>query len=157
MMRIDNETLMFFHSWLNWKLFDGKLEPAIVRMTPGIQTDDIWNEDGVEAQAQTELDPFAIVFFYDTSNEDPLYVITQLLHEMIHQHCRENDIHDVGESWYDDPEDEGKHLPAFFEEAEKHGLHHGYHLKDDTKQMIEKMLNNYDIISGVVDHIIEQI
>lgn len=126
--------MQYWHAKLNYMFFDGQLEPAIIQ-----QKEKIEDDDGIEARFIDCTDPFIIVFYNDPEDREEgleLYTITVLLHEMIHQYCKENEIEDTDEY--------GVHLEEFREEAARHGLtQNGYRLTDEAKEKIEKELEDY--------------
>lgn len=122
------ESLQFWHAELNKLFFNGELEPAIIQCWK-IPPED--NENQIEAQLVNITNPFIIQFYFDIENENFLYTITVLLHEMVHQYCAEQGIEDM--SIITD-----KHTRAFKKAAEKHGLiQGGYALNDEAKTLIE--------------------
>lgn len=130
------EQAYYLHAALNYHLFNGKLEAVIIKT---FDFDDDRNENMIEAQTITELDPFLIYVSNQALEGDPVYFTTVLLHEMIHQYNRQEDIEDT------DPYT-GKHLHAFFVAADKHGLINGYALKPETEQLIKKLLESYAVV-----------
>lgn len=129
-----NETaLQYFHAYFNYKYFDNKLEPCVIKakLDEGMAN----AEEVVEAATFTETIPFMIRFYNDVMNEDPVRLLEILLHEMIHQYCRENEIYDCDR--------DGTHLPVFKEIAEKHGLQMGYILTDEKKKEFEAAITGY--------------
>lgn len=125
------EKLYYFHAFLNHKFFNGKLEAVIIKTF-----DD--SDDEMLAKIETELDPF-IIFIGNFSIEgDPVFLITVLLHEMIHQYNRQRGIEDVDC-------DTGKHNASFKRAARNHGLEMGgYRLTDEAMELISKQLKHYD-------------
>ena len=125
------EELYYFHSFLNYKLFNGKLEPVIFQIF----------DDDFEclAQIETNLDPFIIFIGKSVlPDTDPVFTLTILLHEMVHQYNRQREVEDV------EPYT-GEHNAVFKRTARSHGLEmDGYKLTDETKIMIEKQLKTYN-------------
>jgi len=122
------ESLQFWHAELNKLFFNGELEPAIIQCWEIPQEE---NEELIEAQLVPITDPFIIQFYFDIENEDFLYTITVLLHEMVHQYCAEQGIEDINSIT-------DKHTRAFKKAAEEHGLMQGgYFLKEGAKSLIE--------------------
>lgn len=130
--------LQYWHARLNYMFFDGQLEPAIMQRKEKVE-----DYDGTEARFIDCTDPFIIEFYYDLEEcgeELELYTLTVLLHEMVHQYCREKEIEDVDE--------DGVHLEDFREEAARHGLtQDGYRLTDESKEKIERGLEVYRILT----------
>ena len=134
------EDLLYFHAFLNQKLFGGKLEAVIIKTFDDSDPD---NEEMIQAQIITSLDPFVIFIGESLLDEDPndienpIFTITVLLHEMIHQYNREHEIEDI------DP-DSFEHNELFRYAARHHGLiQSGYKMTDETRQMIEKQWKLY--------------
>ena len=127
--------IYYFHSYLNWKLFKGKLEPVIIEL---FDFGDDKNLDNIEARIETDLDPFIIFMGNHLLKEDPISMITVLLHEMVHQYNRQRGYEDT-EEWT------GKHLAIFRRAAAAHGLEMGgYRLTAEMKEMIEEHLKAYE-------------
>lgn len=126
------EELYYFHAFLNYKLFKGKLEPVIIR---------IFDDDfEVSAQIETELDPFIIFMGKSLLESEPVFTITVLLHEMVHQYNRQRGAEDV-EAYT------GEHNAVFKRVARSHGLQmDGYKLTDETRALIEKQLELYKLM-----------
>lgn len=142
-MIIDNEALMYFHSELNKVFFDGKLETAIVCHVPDVQG----NDEGIEATTEETLEPFIIWFRRDVSEDEPVYVLTVLLHEMVHQYCTENGIEDM-DGW--------EHSDEFRYEAEEHGLQtSGYELTEEAEGKVDSIIQKYNIIRDLKEEMVE--
>lgn len=119
--------LQYWHSKLNKKLFNNELEVAKIV----VRESKIAEEEGTEAEF-IEWYGKPYIAFYSLLTEDTIsvYEITILLHEMVHQYCRQTGIVDIDEN--------GKHNSKFKEVAEKHGLdQYGYHLQSDLEEEIE--------------------
>lgn len=134
------EKLYYFHSFLNYKLFKGKLEAVIIKI---FDDNDESNEDGVLAQVVKNVDPFIIFIGESLLESDPVFTMTVLLHEMIHQYNQQRGVEDIDERT-------GKHNSIFKRTAESHGLElNGYRLKAETRDMIENQLKHYDYMMEV--------
>lgn len=129
------EALYYFHAFLNRELFDGELEAVIIKRFDDRTPD---NYSGTLSQIETETDPFIIFFASSLFGDDPVFTITVLLHEMIHQYNRQRGIEDIDE-------DTGEHNGAFKRAAACHGLEMGgYTLTTETENRIKEQLKNYD-------------
>lgn len=123
------EELYYFHAFLNYKLFKGELEPVAIRFF-----DDNNSQDGTIATILTETDPFIICMDKSLLEGDPVFTITILLHEMIHQYNRQREEEDIDEYT-------GEHNEIFKQAAEKKGMiTGGYGLTAETKNLIEEQL-----------------
>lgn len=122
--------LYYFHGLINREYFDGRLEPVIFR--------EFVSDDDVVAKVETCLEPFIIWFNKENLEEDDdIFLITVLFHEMIHQYCGEHSIKDVAP--------DGTHLEVFTDIAIEHGLtHNGYGLSEDVEEFIKKYLERYE-------------
>ena len=128
----------YLHAALNYRLFNGELEPAIIKT---FDFDDNQNDDMIEAKTETELDPFLIFVSEQILKGDPLYFATVLLHEMIHQYNRQIGVDDT------EPYT-GKHTADFVKAATDHGLmQSGYKLTPETEQLITDLLKKYELIA----------
>ena len=130
---MNESALQYFHAYFNYKYFDNKLEPCVIKAK---QDEDFCYDEGIEARTFTETVPFMIRFYNDVTNEDPVYLLQILLHEMIHQYCRENEI--------DDCDIDGVHLPAFKDIAAKHGLQSGYMITNAKKKEFKEVIAEYE-------------
>lgn len=135
-MTLNEAALQFFHAEFNYIFFEGKLEPAIIKVATRESDED-------EAEFIGMCEPFLIVFYGDISEESLTeYYLTVLLHEMVHQYCRENEIEDITEDF--------EHSEEFREEAEEHGLtQDGYILTPWAKETIAKRIELYTLIHGL--------
>lgn len=142
-MILDCATLQYWHSRFNYMFFENALEPAIIR----VYTDEnIEYDEDTQADFIGALDPFAIRFFFDVS-DSPMFTLTVLLHEMVHQYCRENGIEDIDGEDY-------SHSDDFREAAEEHGLiMNGYKLAEWAQKAIEEQIALYDVICEACDPI----
>ena len=123
--------LQYWHAELNKMFFNGELEPAIINWFPR-NTD----EDGIYADFFEQTKPFLIQFYIDLHGYIDIFLITILLHEMVHQYCSENHIDDT---------DGEEHKAIFAEIAEQHGLREkGYALQESALKEIEKRLKVYN-------------
>ena len=136
-MILNEAALQYWHNKFNQMFFNNELEPAIIKIFPH----DEFNDYGIEANFISVTDPFLIQFHYDVSESDNIYTLTVLLHEMVHQHCLENNIEDMDE--------EDKHTKDFIFEGENHGLSQGYFLQTQAEERIKEELKKYDSISSV--------
>ena len=137
-MKIDNEALMFFHAMLNQEFFGGKLNPAIVKMAPGVR----WKEDVHKATTYSGRYPTQIVFHTDVSDTEPLKVATVLLHEMVHQYCMENGISEEDSD-------------SFGQEAARHGMTAGgYELTEEARSRLRPKLEGYGQMRDDIEKII---
>lgn len=128
--------LQFWHAELNRMFFDGKLEPALVRIVEADHTDSYDNP--IMGQFMHQCDPYLIVFWYDPSKESDIDTLSVLLHEMIHQYCAENDIEDM---------EDGEHNSAFMLEAKQHGLAiGGCILSDEASKTIRERLTLVNMV-----------
>ena len=125
--------LQYFHSKLNEMLFDGKLNSAVI--VPHIWLDEEnYPTRDITATTVTEYSIPIIAFnVFDLEEDDDMFLITVLLHEMIHQCCSENEIEDIDE--------EGNHNKCFEEMASHHGLiNNGYCLSHEIEEIIRFVL-----------------
>ena len=128
------EELYYFHAFLNYKLFGGKLEAVIIKT---FDDNDERNGDMILAQTETELDPFIIFIGKSVLESDPVFTLTVLLHEMVHQYNRQRGAEDIDY-------ETGKHNATFGRVAKNHGLElGGYRLTEETRDMIERQLKHY--------------
>ena len=142
------EDLYYFHAFLNQKLFDGKLEAVIIKRFDDSNDE---NDDMILGQIIENLEPF-VIFIGDSllkndqdDPEGPIFTITVLLHEMIHQYSTENEIEDV--DYYT-----GEHTEDFKSAAQSHGLtNNGYKMTDETRQMIERHWKLYSHLQRSVN------
>lgn len=142
---IDEGVLQYFHAALNKEIFNNELSPAIIRIESCLE-----NEEETTACTYPDYSPCLITFFLENKNEtfgymvNPVFVITVLLHEMIHQYCHEKGIKDT--------EEDGTHLPIFEDIACKFGLEmRGYKLSDKTKQIIQSLYLDVNTVLGIRD------
>ena len=139
---MDLNKLYYFHEWLNVKYFDGKLEAAIIRDSQPCEWEDL------TARIETETEPFIIWFNSEELKEEgnELYLITVLLHEMVHQYNRELGLLDVDE--------DGEHLEQFKETAVDHGLiQDGYALDPAVKNSIIDALKKWELMQSLKGHL----
>lgn len=141
-MILDASTMQYWHSKFNHMFFENALEPAIIKIYPGVEED----KEGTQALFMGNLEPFVIAFYYDISNAElTTYTLTVLLHEMVHQYCAENEIEDI---------DGFEHSDDFREEAENHGLTmDGYALAAWAQDAINKQIKLLDCVSLCCDRI----
>ena len=133
------EALTYYHAALNYTFFAGELEPAIFDFTE--------KDDGVTATFIDVTDPFLIEFDEEFINEcdDDIFILTIMLHEMIHEYCYMFDICDIDE--YSDD-----HSEEFVEVAEDHGLtFNGYKLTDNARNKIENIIASYNAVKGTCE------
>lgn len=125
--------LQYWHSKLNKELFNNELEVAKIV----IKDSEIAKEEGIEAEF-IEWYSRPYIAFYSWSIEDDasvsIHEITVLLHEMIHQYCRQEGIVDMDSN--------GEHNSTFSAVAEKHGLNrYGYQLQSQLEDEIDAELD----------------
>jgi len=134
--------LQFFHGELNRLFFKGKLESAIICPAIWLDEDD-WPDGEVTASTYTETAVFFIQFNVidlETSEDfdDDMFLITVLLHEMVHQYCREEGVEDID------------HGSNFVRRAVRHGLtQSGYKLTEQAKEKISERLRLYNLINPI--------
>lgn len=126
--------LYYFHALINRKYFNNELEPVIIRE---FESED-YDEDDITAKVETCLEPFVIWFNKEHLEEnDELFTITVLFHEMIHQYCTQNGIDDVTP--------DGTHLEDFVIVASDHGMtHNGYGLSEDVEKFLKTYIDRYN-------------
>lgn len=135
-MILDKAALQYWHSRFNYMFFENALEPAIIRLKPANDEATTYDPD---AEFIGSTEPFLINFYIDVSMETAEYVLTVLLHEMVHQYCCENDIEDMNDD---------EHTEEFREVAEMCGLTiRGYALSEWARDAIRKQLKLFDIAS----------
>lgn len=133
MTELDISFFYFWHETLNRIFFDGKLEAVIFKF---------YQDEEELAHIDTELEPFLIQVNESLLTKDEYFVITVILHEMIHQYSRENCIEDIDEF--------GEHNENFKHEATNHGLiMNGYKLTRKAKDIISPLLECYNVIKGI--------
>ena len=125
------EILQFLHAELNHLFFNGELEPAVIQSR--YNEDEYFEDlDGTEAEILPMLEPWVIRFYCNLEENSDLYLITVLLHEMVHQYCAENEIEDT---------DDMGHTDQFRAAAEAHGLENdGYKLTAAAEKQILQLL-----------------
>lgn len=125
--------LQYWHAELNRLLFNNELKPAIIELKPDPEYAETFSE---AAYTHTEAEPYLIIFYVNLANYEPLQALAILLHEMIHQYCRENGTEDAKTG--------REHNAAFMAAAEAHGLTpDGQELTAETAAMITDRLEKY--------------
>lgn len=137
--------LQYFHAMFNHEFFDGQLEPVI------IQTVDVPNNsEDIQAsyQGNKRLKPCAMWFNPELINdadtdEERLFILTVLLHEMTHQEIFEYSmcgIYDI-DDYYNETEGHGE---IFQKHASENGLtHNGYGLSGHMEERITELMHAY--------------
>lgn len=127
--------LQYFFNLLNYKYFDSELEPTIIKTST-------FKGEEIEADFLFCCCPYCIRFNSKIIEQaDELYLITILLHEMVHQYCDQHEIVDVTR--------EGKHTSDFFKQAKEVGLIDGYMLSKELETELKKEIRSYNTIFEV--------
>ena len=139
------EELYYFHAVLNRLYFLNELEPVIIRVS-GESDYEIDDDESMMANFVSMTDPFLIWFNSELlSDDDEVYIITVLMHEMVHQYCAQWEIEDMLP--------EGSHSEAFKEAAADHGLTQGgYVLSSELKGFIEEKITSYHALNDMSPH-----
>lgn len=147
---MNEQDLQYFHAALNMELFGGTLEAVIIQVidiNDVADTQAAYIGDKALKPCSMWFDPLLVNTAID--DDDRMYVLTVLLHEMVHQEIFELFL--AGLYAIEEYEDADGHGQIFIEHATAIGMtHNGYGLSDELRSRLLSMLHAYYNLKAIV-------